>query len=48
MRFFLLCLLLPSLLPAQNVSCALSGTVQDPTNAAVAGAPIRPGRGVPG
>ena len=37
MRRLLLTLCLPALLPAQNTSCALSGTVQDPGGAVIAG-----------
>ena len=37
--YFLL-LLLPALLPAQNTSCSLAGTVQDPAGAVVPGAKV--------
>src|SRR5690349_20254704 len=40
MRLFPFLLLLPCLLAAQNVSCALSGTVQDPASAVIAGAQL--------
>ena len=33
-------LLLPAVLPGQNISCGLSGTVLDPANALVSGIPI--------
>src|SRR5690349_20204605 len=32
--------ILPTLLPAQNISCALSGTVQDPGGAVMAGVKV--------
>src|SRR5882724_10998988 len=32
--------MLPALLPAQNISCALSGTVQDPGGAVMAGVKV--------
>src|SRR5438552_5311179 len=40
LRLSLFVLLLPALLPAQNISGALSGTVQDPGGAVVAGVEI--------
>jgi hypothetical protein len=39
-RYLVLLALLPALSPAQNISCALSGSVQDPSNAAIAGAQV--------
>jgi hypothetical protein len=36
----LLALLLPALLPAQNISCSLAGTVQDSTGAVVSNAKV--------
>lgn len=40
MRFLAVLLLLRAVLSAQNISCALSGTVLDPANAAMAGIQI--------
>src|SRR5258708_35683063 len=37
---YLLLLLLPALLPAQNTSCSLAGTVHDPAGAVVPGAKV--------
>ncbi len=41
MRYLACLLCLPALAPAQNISCALSGTVQDAGGAVIAGASIR-------
>src|SRR5439155_6145490 len=40
MRKLALLLVLPAVLPAQNISCALSGTVQDPGGAVMAGVKV--------
>ena len=40
MRKLALLLFLPAVLPAQNISCALSGTVQDPGGAVMAGVKV--------
>jgi hypothetical protein len=40
MRKLLLALLIPALMPAQNTSSGLSGSIQDPTGAALAGAQV--------
>src|SRR5436309_11434318 len=40
MRKLALLLVLPAVLPAQNISCALSGTVQDPGGAVMTGVKV--------
>ena len=41
MRYIAFLFLLPGVLPAQSVSCALSGTVQDAGGAVMAGVTVR-------